>query len=242
MTDWSRETPWRQGHLLTGEAARRLGLQHPGVPERTLVIVATHDCDLAQMPDGEPVVEVLVGRIVDKADGNFTHAKVPRRLHLTFEGDVPCLAEFEATSKVNVAKDKLGGFTPRTETCLSPENASIFQFWLASRYRRSSFPDEFESRLKHQKLADKISRAVKPHGGLISGVFFDVDEGREVTRDGPHDLYTLDIYILYPVDRTPTPLKLLRSRQPTLSRQHSRNGCLSRPRRGSTSKFVPARW
>jgi hypothetical protein len=200
MADWSRETPWRQGHLLTVEAAWALGLRHPSAPEQTLVIVATHDCDLAQLPDGEPSVEVLVGRIVDKADGNFTHAKVPRRLHLAFEGGAPCLAEFEAISKVNIPKETLGGFAPRTETYLSPESASTFQLWLASRYRRSAFPDEFERRLKDQKLAEKISKALKPHGELISGVFFDVDEGRELARNGPQDPYTLDVYILYPVE------------------------------------------
>jgi hypothetical protein len=200
MKYWSRETPWRQGHLLTAEAASTLGLLHPAVPERTLAIVATHDCDLAQSPAAEPSVEVVVGRSLDKADGNFTHAKVPRRLHLTFEGDVPCLAEFEVTNKVNVEKAKLGEFTPCAESYLSAESTSTFQLWLASRYRRSAFPDEFERRLKDQKLAEKIAKALKPHGDLIAGVFFDVDEGQDATREGPQDLYTLDIYILYPVE------------------------------------------
>jgi len=70
--------------------------------------------------------------------------------------------------------------------------------WLASRYRRSAFPDEFERRLTREtKLYDKIARAVKLHGELISGVFFDVDEGVEVARVGPNDTYTLDITILH---------------------------------------------
>jgi hypothetical protein len=71
--------------------------------------------------------------------------------------------------------------------------------WLASRYRRSAFPDEFERRLvaKEFKLHEKIAKAVKPHGELIVGVFFDVDEGAEVTREGPGDTYTLDITILH---------------------------------------------
>jgi len=74
----------------------------------------------------------------------------------------------------------------------------IFQIWLASRYRRSAFSDEFEKRLtKESKLADKIAKTVKPHGDLIAGVFFDVDEGREVQRQGPNDTYTLDITILH---------------------------------------------
>jgi hypothetical protein len=74
--------------------------------------------------------------------------------------------------------------------------------WLASRYRRSAFPDEFERRLisKEFKLHEKIAKSVKPHGELIAGVFFDVDEGAEVTRDGPDDIYTLEITILHSAD------------------------------------------
>lgn len=46
-------------------------------------------------------------------------------------------------------------------------------------------------------LAEKIAKTVKPHGELIIGVFFDVDEGKEVTRHGASDTNTLDITILH---------------------------------------------
>ncbi|MCG8996705.1 hypothetical protein LH435_09470 [Laribacter hongkongensis] len=178
-----------------------LELHHAAMPEKTVVIVATHDCDLAQSPEWEPRIEVVVGCLTDK-DGNCTHAKNARKLHVEFAGDSAFWGEFEATSKVTIDKMKLNQFAPRTDARLSTENHAIFQMWLASRYRRSAFPDEFERRLTREtKLADKIARAVKPHGELITGVFFDVDEGEEVTRDGPDDPYTLDITILHAADR-----------------------------------------
>lgn len=200
MVKWTRDTPWRQGHLLDANAAKALELIHPDTPENTLVIVATHDCDLAQEPHGEPNVEVIVGRsiAVEEKDGNCTHAKTARKLHIQFGGDVPLLVEFEATGKATIGKTDLSAFTPRTDIRLSPQDFSTFQIWLASRYRRSAFPDEFERRLtKETKLAEKIAKAVKPHGDLITGVFFDVDGGEEVTRNGPEDTYTLDIIILH---------------------------------------------
>ena len=65
----------------------------------------------------------------------------------------------------------------------------------------SAFADEFERRLtKETKLAEKIAKAVRPHGELITGVFFDVDGGEEVTRRGPEDTYTLEITILHAAD------------------------------------------
>ncbi len=201
MAEWNRDTPWRQGHLLGNDAIEALRLHHAVPPDQTLVIVASHDCDLAQAPEGEPVVEVVVGRLVTEKDGNCTHAKNARKLHVEFAGAAVFWAEFEATAKLSIDKRALNDFVPRPEARLSPENHAIFQMWLASRYRRSAFPDEFERRLiKELKLHEKIAKAVKPHGELIAGVFFDVDEGAEVTRDGPDDIYTLDITILHTAD------------------------------------------
>jgi hypothetical protein len=202
VVEWNRDTPWRQGHLLGYDAIETMGLHHAVAPDQTLVIVASHDCDLAQAPEGEPAIEVVVGRLVTDKDGNCTHAKNARKLHVEFAGAAVFWAEFEATAKLSIKKRALNDFAPRPEARLSPEDHAIFQMWLASRYRRSAFPDEFERRLtsKEFKLHENIAKAVKPHGELIAGVFFDVDEGAEVTRDGPDDTYTLDITILHSAD------------------------------------------
>ena len=61
VEEWNRETPWRLGHLLGDDAINALGLRHNTATEQTLAIVATHDCDLAQQPAGEPRIEVVVG-------------------------------------------------------------------------------------------------------------------------------------------------------------------------------------
>jgi hypothetical protein len=37
-------------------------------------------CDLAQLPETEPMIEVVVGHRIEKADGNYTHAKNARTL------------------------------------------------------------------------------------------------------------------------------------------------------------------
>ena len=202
MAEWNRDTPWRQGQLLGNDAIQALGLHHAVAPDSTLVIVASHDCDLAQAPEGEPTIEVVVGCLIAENDGNCTHAKNSRKLHVEFACAALFWAEFEATAKLSIEKHALNNFVPRAEARLTPANLAIFQMWLASRYRRSAFADEFERRLKSKefKLHEKIAKAVKLHGELIAGVFFDVDEGVEVTRNGPDDTYTLDITILHSAD------------------------------------------
>ena len=147
MAEWTREAPWRQGHLLTDDAVKLLGLSHPDCPANTVVIVVTHDCDLVQLTSSEPVVEVVVGRRITDADGNYTHAKSARTLHIKFEGDAPMLAEFVITAKRSISKETLVDFKPVIEYRLSPSGQATLQRWLASRYRRSAFPDEFERRL-----------------------------------------------------------------------------------------------
>ncbi len=198
MEVWHRETQWRQGFLLDSEASAAFELYHALQPELTLVIVATHDCDLSQNPQSEPKVEVVVGRQAAK-DGNYTHAKNARKLHLAFTGEPPLWGEFVATDKRFVDKLALNKYAPRKGMSLSPDNKVTFQKWLASRYRRAAFADEFDRRLTRETdLAGKIAKAVKPHGELISAILFDVDDGLEQTRIGPDDTYTLDIVVLYP--------------------------------------------
>jgi hypothetical protein len=197
MPEWSRNTPWRQGFLLPAEAIESIGLSHPESQTETLVIVATHDCDLTQLPDREPTIEVVVGRKIQNLEGNFTHAKNSRTLHIEFENNEPLLAEFSSTEKRIIPKNVLLNYEPESNASLSPAAKATFQAWLASRYRRSAFPDAFENRLKEAKLHEKITKAVKPLGNMITAVFFDVDEGREVARTEPDDVYALDIILLY---------------------------------------------
>lgn len=197
MVEWNRETPWRQGLLLTREACEALQLAHFDGQEVTVVAIVSHDCDLTQHPSVEQYVEVVVGRSVNNLDGNYTYAKNSRKLHIDFLGETKLLVEFDARYKTFVSKEALNKFYPHEQNRLGPEGDSVYQYWLASRYHRSAFPDEFESRLKDANLAKKIAKILTPLGKNISGIFFDVDEGVEVKRNGPEDVYKLDIYLLH---------------------------------------------
>lgn len=80
---WTRDTPWRQGHLLPSEAVVHLRLANAQAAEDLRVVVISHDCDLANDNlDAEPDVEVLVASAVPALKGNFAWGKSPRTLHL----------------------------------------------------------------------------------------------------------------------------------------------------------------
>jgi len=204
MAAWDRKTPWRQGHALTNEAAVELGL----VPEKAVataaVMVVSHDCDITQDPEVEPSIEVIIGARVAAANGNFTHAKNPRRLHLpcTEDGSAMYL-ELLATGKREILKDRFAGRLPNAGVEVTPNNLSILQRWLAARYRRAAFPDEFEDRLRKTGVGDRIKKIVEPVGTHLVAIFFDVDEGKEVERNGPDDPYMLGIDLLYSTESDP---------------------------------------
>lgn len=192
-------TEWRQGAVLPEAAAAQFGLVSPVGPERTVVVVISHDCDIACGSDREPVVEVVVGRQIDKL-GADTNAKTARRLHLAFRRDgeeIP--VELEVTAKTAVPKDRLLAFAPRPGLRLDPETLVTLQHWLAARYHRAAFAEEFERRLKDKpaRLDRRLARAMEEAGSHVLAVLFDVDGGEERERQGPEDAYQLRITILY---------------------------------------------
>lgn len=210
MPEWNRNTLWRQGDCLGTASAQTLGLTNLEAPEETAVIVVSHDCDIAQASVVEPAVEVIVGRYVSELRGDFTSAKNLRKLHLPCtRGGVASVVELTANSKKSILKDGegpliLAGHEPEKNFQLASQDKTVLQAWLAARYRRAAFSDEFDRRLKEQtKLAEKIAKALKDTGSHIHAVFFDVDGGEELQREGINDLYELTIIILYRTDEDP---------------------------------------
>lgn len=198
MAEWSRNNAWRQGQVIPQELARKLDLVKCEDADTRLAVVIAHDCDIAQLVGAEPELEIIVGRLVAQLDGNCTHAKNARKLHLPFAveaGEV--FVELMANAKKSLAKNLFIGTTPDPGFKLTAERHSILQRWLASRYRRAAFPDAFDDRFDRQtKLKDKLTAILKPLGEHIVAVFFDVDDGEEVKRQQPEDTYTLDIYLV----------------------------------------------
>ena len=153
----SSETAWRQSSVIATESAVALGLLREEEASTQIALVISHDCDLTQESDVEPVVEVIVGMRVTEANGNYTHAKNPRRLHLYLEEDgKETIIELQARAKVQVQKERLAQEIPDERFVLCAKQHAILQAWLAARYRRAAFPDEFERRLKAAKLHEAI--------------------------------------------------------------------------------------
>ena len=186
MSERHPETPWRQGYVLTATSAQKLNLVHPdGEADDPIVLMISHDCDLAAPLHREPDCEVIVGRHIQAVDGACTNGKNTRKLHLTFSGgSVSIAAEFSAIDKHKISKAVMAEHAPSEKVRLTRHEFSIVQKWLAARYRRSAFADEFEARFKRGRLYKKFTEIISRSERHILAVFFDVDAGEEIKRDG----------------------------------------------------------
>lgn len=201
---WTRDTPWRQGHVLTPEAVQALGLSHPETPGDTCVVVISHDCDLAnEVLQSEPDVEVIIGRHILKGDGNYFWAKAPRTLHVEVMHDgTERIIELIATAKHSIPKQVLAEFFPDSAYAFSGKSLSVLRSWLGVRYNRAAFPDPFVDRLSQSKIDKGLARIIEPVGNLVSAVYFNVDDGKEVDHsDGSP--YELAIVLAHPPGEDP---------------------------------------
>lgn len=192
---WSRNTLWRQGHLLPLEALAGLSLQ------ADYAMVITHDCDLANdRLDVEPYVEVLLGKVGQPSErSELTWGKAPRRIQLEFSHpSQPSLwLEFNIIERKNLSKNDLCNFEPQAYR-LKDQHHHALREWLANRYRRSAFPDEFEQALSGTKLRDKLKAELKKAPAKdITGVLF----GYQLKQDDEGPYYSLEIVLLCKVDR-----------------------------------------
>jgi hypothetical protein len=196
----ARDTDWRQGDLLTREAAAALDLVG-AADQGHRVIVITHDCDLPH--ESELCVEVIVAEVVLKEDAQFSYAKNPRRLHLAYEeiNAAPLILELRHGNRLSVPKSKFAERAVKDHSRALPADAKrVLKQWLAARYGRQAFPNAFEERLrkryKGRTVEQQIAKILEPDAKYLVGLFFDLGEqrGKEVVEGEPYELSVSVVY------------------------------------------------
>lgn len=198
----TRDTDWRQGDLLTPDAAAKLTALNSAVGEMHRIVVITHDCDLPN--DGETSVEVIVTDVVAAANPQFSYAKNPRKLHLGYEiaGGQSIVVELRHAERRIVSKAEFAKHAAKDGAASLPVDAKrALKQWLAARYGRPAFPNAFEDRLrksvgKKNTVERQIGKILEPEAKHLVGLFFDLGEQRsaEVPAGEP---YALSISVVY---------------------------------------------
>jgi hypothetical protein len=158
-----RSRNWTQGSFVefTPEERETLALD----PKVELYLLASHPCDivLADLTK-EPNVEILPVTEVKGLDGNLTFGKNPRRLEIAHSGH---FFNVDIVNKASVDRLLLAGKSPSAQ--LNEVDRRLFASWLAARYNRPAFADEFNVRMR--QAAPKVSKVLKSSGDKISGIY-----------------------------------------------------------------------
>jgi hypothetical protein len=148
-------------------------------------VVISHDCDLARGTAKEPWVEVMIVQpIAGRLLGDQTRMKNPRALDFTGRLDgTPVTCRALAADRIVLPKALFSGRTPAA--FLDTHPSGLLASWIARRYIREAFPNEFEKRWRPAR------RAIRDHleatGTHLDAIFLRLDE-REL---GPNEAYVV---------------------------------------------------
>jgi hypothetical protein len=174
---------WEQGSVLSEELARDVWSSTLAEgTEPSVLVVLTQDCDLVHASyEVEPHVELIVGRLVDVADNNLRHGRNPRRLQVDVDGAEKRTLALSIHDRLLVPRARLESHTPHGSIRLRPDQRQLICEWVAKRYVRAAFPDEFNERTRASYK--KIEKELKRDGEHITGLFLMIDPDRELGAD-----------------------------------------------------------
>lgn len=189
---FGRNTHWRQGQILCNEGAERIeaDIDH----HEACFVIVSHDCDLSSADDTEPVVEVIRAVRIDRLDGNFTYAKNPRKLHVQCATSGECFA-LAPQNKLPVPRENLAGFRQCPNRLgIRSEDLTTLKEWLASRYARSAFPDNFNTIFRPYEK--KLRKLIAQYPNDLLAVYVDLNgDEREESPEG--DSYELGLHFVF---------------------------------------------
>ncbi|MCP4446947.1 MAG: hypothetical protein GY811_16595 [Myxococcales bacterium] len=165
--DAIRKNGWHQGAFLPSELLEKAAVDWGIDTESMVGVVVTQDCDLVHFSfDVEPFAEVLVAKRASRLNGNLRWAKNPRTLQLSAGKEFidACIHD-----RYRLPRELLSRHSPAQEPGLDDESIRQLRSWLAHRYKRAAFPDEFNNRVKtvDGKLSKKLKAATDLTGIYI---------------------------------------------------------------------------
>jgi hypothetical protein len=189
---WSRNTSWRQGSILAQKDFQLVGLTDAS--DIDLAVAISHDCDIANDNlDAEPAIEFIFAHILDQCNGNYTHGKNPRTLHIDCQRDGQTVwIEMIASKRVMLQKNKLEGIQP-DETYELTYSLQILQGWLAARYRRHALPNSLIERLRN--VFAYIEKQGKKNSSGILSFRLSYEPEDELPPEEPYELWFSIVYI-----------------------------------------------
>jgi hypothetical protein len=192
MSDGFDLSIWRQGDLVAREKVEELNKASVDrrldeSPEMRLIVLS-QDCDIVRDPKDEPFIELIAAQpILQKKHSTWQN---PRLLHISYAG---LLLEVNIHDRFRVKKIALAGHQPDEKMIPSQDERGILRQWVASRYIRPAFPDEFNRRIQPQKK--RLEKLLTTETGRAISRIYISGANDEIMSE---ETYTIKIIPTYP--------------------------------------------
>jgi len=188
---------WRQGSILTDGLVTELA-------EKSLLrdldktngkwVVLSHDCDVTNHSlTLEPNVEVIFGAMIDEdqRDGNKELGKSGRVLQSagSVVDGVETRLEFSIHDRICFARDLLLNHRP-SDLTLKIETVYRLAAWVAKRYTRRGFADDFNARVR--PCVKKLPKKFKKNGDVVSAIYLLVDDDEKPVNEA----YEIEVWVV----------------------------------------------
>ncbi len=172
---------WRQGAMISREDDHFKSLRLPD-DDCELYVLASHSCDVAAYAyTKEPFAEFVGANFSPKEDKALAHRRNPRKLQISVCDSASTFITLDINSRCFVNR-KLLARGNASDFTITKEALNELQMWLASRYRRSAFPDAFNTRILGIKKV--LEEDIKKNGDRnIYGLYLNLNTLEELGDD-----------------------------------------------------------
>ena len=146
-------------------------------------IVISQCCDILHDPIEEPTIEILVVQKTEK-DGAFIRGRHPRKYHMSIQ-EVDSNNGFWYEAKIidrfNIDKFFCVNYKPCDKYSVQNEIGNVKK-WIAYRYVRTAWPDEFES--SRRSVKKEVDRWLKrAESEYLSSIYLHLDPCNELSSN-----------------------------------------------------------
>lgn len=189
-----RAQGWQQGSILTAGDTQSLAEQfNSHCPANSRLIAVSHSCDIVHSGPSEVHVEFCMARPLQaRPDGNKTHGKNPRSLHvpLTIDGHQEHF-EILGWDRLRVERRVLQTLTPDPSAEIAADDLDVLLRWIADRYLRTALPDAFNSRIEQARR--KIARSMESDGADLLSVLISMSSWDELPVEANYRLTLIGV-------------------------------------------------
>lgn len=201
-----RESGWRQGVIVPASSILECLPDGSPAKESDHAVIVTQSCDLLHHDlRNEPSAVLQLVKRIDEGNPGFLHGKNPRRLHVQ-AADGTWL-EAWAWNQVVVSRNHLADKEAQASLELSPRTLRNVLDWLAKRFTRIAFPDDFNEQLKPK--SNTIGKLLKKNQALFSEALLHLAPFEDLKED---QNYELACYLLMEADVYDDPEQLKKAR------------------------------